>query len=181
MKVWRRFRSSSSLAAGFFIQSSVFSKKTKSLHPTTHVRPCFHRRHKGRNILISTFIVGADGFQGLSKGFHYSMLLRNELQILKMLTETHLRIPFSLVNRCFPHIFCRENAQELRRLPVWFLQNHRRLPVRKIAALGSLKRVTGRIFKISTWFQRSKLKLSDWFFLSTRKQKNMYLLIIISL
>ncbi len=29
----------------------------------------------------------------------------------------------------------------------------------KIAALGSLKRVTGRIFKISKRFQRSKLKL----------------------
>ena len=48
----------------------------------------------------------------------------------------------------------------------------------KNAALGSLMRVTGRIFKISKWFQRSKLKLD---FLSTRKQKNMYLLIIISL
>ncbi len=29
----------------------------------------------------------------------------------------------------------------------------------KIAVLGSLKRVTGRMFKISKYFQRSKLKL----------------------
>jgi hypothetical protein len=43
------------------------------------------------------------------------------------------------------------------------LQNHRRLPVSifsvKIAAFWSLKKVTGRIFKISKQFQRSKLKL----------------------
>jgi hypothetical protein len=43
------------------------------------------------------------------------------------------------------------------------LQNHRRLPVStfsvKIVALRSLKRVTGRIFKISLLFQRSELKL----------------------
>jgi hypothetical protein len=43
------------------------------------------------------------------------------------------------------------------------LQNHRRLPVSifsvKIAALGSLQRVTGKVFKINKSFQRSKLKL----------------------
>ncbi len=55
------------------------------------------------------------------------------------------------------------------------LQNHRRLPVSifsvKVAALGSLKRVTGRIFKISKSFQRSKLKLLTLIFSSTKKQK----------
>ncbi len=44
------------------------------------------------------------------------------------------------------------------------VQCHMRLPVCifsvKIAALGFLKRVTGRAFKISMKFQRSKLKLS---------------------
>jgi hypothetical protein len=43
------------------------------------------------------------------------------------------------------------------------LLSHRRLPVLifsvKITALGSLKLVTGRIFKISKKFLRSKLKL----------------------
>ena len=58
------------------------------------------------------------------------------------------------------------------------LQNHRRLPVSifcvKITAVGSFKRVTGRIFKISKWFQRSKVKLWFWFFhqLIIKKYKN---------
>jgi hypothetical protein len=52
---------------------------------------------KGLNISISTFCVCADGFQGLSKAFHYSLqtstsylLLRNYLQILKIITKTLL-------------------------------------------------------------------------------------------
>ncbi len=58
------------------------------------------------------------------------------------------------------------------------VQNHRLLPVSifsvKIAAVGSLNRVPGRIFKFSKLFQRSKLKLLFWLlfliFSSTRKQ-----------
>jgi hypothetical protein len=60
------------------------------------------------NILISTFCVCADGFQGLSKAFHYPvqlltfyLLLLNYLLVLKMLTETLLRIPFSVIDLCF--------------------------------------------------------------------------------
>jgi hypothetical protein len=71
------------------------------------------------------------------------------------------------------------------------LQNHRRLPASifsvKLAALRSLKRVIGRIFKISKQFQRSKLKLStkqQKFFkttVSAHVQKVRYLFIIINL
>jgi hypothetical protein len=56
------------------------------------------------------------------------------------------------------------------------LKNHRRLPVGifsvKIAALGSLKRVTGRIFKISKKFQKNKAKTLSLIFSSNKKQKN---------
>jgi hypothetical protein len=64
---------------------------------------------EGLNISISTFCGCADGFQGLSKAFHYplqlltflfNVLLYNYLIILKMLTETLLRIPFSVIGRC---------------------------------------------------------------------------------
>ncbi len=58
-------------------------------------------------ILINTLCVCADCFQGLSKAFHYPtqlltfyLLLRNYLLILKMLTETLLKIPFSVIGRC---------------------------------------------------------------------------------
>ncbi len=107
--------------------------------------------------------------KGLSKAFHYPiqlltfyLLLWNYLLILKMLAETLLR----------------ENARELTchwRLSVLFyLLFYRWLPVSifsvKIAAFGSLKRVTGRIFKTSKQFQRSKKKLWFWFFHSSKKQ-----------
>jgi hypothetical protein len=86
---------------------------------------------KGLNILVSTFCV-CNGFQGLSKAFHcpiqletFYLLLWNYLLILKMLAETFLRIPFSVIGQrcCWPLISCRENVQELtcyRRLPAWF-------------------------------------------------------------
>ncbi len=92
------------------------------------------------NILISTFST----FYGLSKDFHYpvqlfTLLLWNYLLILKMLTETLFRIPFSVISWFYlapsrqPLLGCRENAQELfchMRLPVWcYTQNHRQLPV----------------------------------------------------
>ncbi len=70
----------------------------------------------------------ADGFQGLSKAFHYLLqlltfylLLWRYLLILKMPTEMFLRIPFSVIGRC--SLWLQENAQELtshRRLLVWF-------------------------------------------------------------
>jgi hypothetical protein len=74
------------------------------------------------------------GFQGLSEAFHYPLqlltflfhfLLYNYLIILKMLTETLLRIPFSVIGLCslVPsyHWLQGKCAQELtchRRLPV---------------------------------------------------------------
>ncbi len=88
---------------------------------------------KGLNILIRTFCVCADGFQDLSIALHYPvqlltcfLLLWNYLLILKMLTETLLRISFSVIGRCSlvrPLSGCRENVQELtcnRWLPIWF-------------------------------------------------------------
>ncbi len=117
---------------------------------------------KGLNILISTFCVCADSFQA----FHYPiqlltfyLLLWNYLLMLKMLTETLLRI-LSLwlvdVLQCRPVIGCRKKCARINLSPAAFgiiLKNHKRLPgcifSVKIAALGSLKWVTGRIFKIS--------------------------------
>jgi hypothetical protein len=62
---------------------------------------------EGLNIVISTFCVCADGFQGLSKAFHcpiqlltFYLILGNYLIILKMLTESLLKIPFSVTGRC---------------------------------------------------------------------------------
>jgi hypothetical protein len=62
---------------------------------------------KGLNILVSTFCVSADGFQGLSKVFHYPKqlltfyyLLSIYLLKLKMLIETLLRIPLPVIGRC---------------------------------------------------------------------------------
>jgi hypothetical protein len=56
--------------------------------------------------LISTFCVCADGFQRIYKSFHYPiqlltfyLLLRNPLVILKMISETLLRITFSVLDR----------------------------------------------------------------------------------
>jgi hypothetical protein len=54
------------------------------------------------------------------------------------------------------------------------LQNHRLLPVCvfsvEIAALGGLKRVTGRIFKISQQFAKEQAKTFSLIFSSTKKQ-----------
>ncbi len=54
------------------------------------------------NILISTFCMCADGFQSLSKAFHYLIQLFAFLNslILKMLTETLLKNPLSVIGRC---------------------------------------------------------------------------------
>jgi len=50
-------------------------------------------------------VICADGFQGLSKAFHYPIInfLFDSLKlllILKMLGETLIRIPFSVIGRC---------------------------------------------------------------------------------
>ncbi len=56
----------------------------------------------------STFCLCADGVQGLSKAFHYTIhlltfyLLKLLIKIfLKILTESLLRITFSVISRCF--------------------------------------------------------------------------------
>jgi hypothetical protein len=61
------------------------------------------------NILISIFCGFVDGCQGLSKTFHFSILLlafyllfENYLLILKFLTEILLVIPFPVIGRCSP-------------------------------------------------------------------------------
>jgi hypothetical protein len=88
----------------------------------------------------------------------FSCFVWNCLLILKMLTETLFKTPFSVIGRCSlvptshwlrgkcAKINLSQAASGL------ILQHHRRLPVSifrdKIAALGSLKRVTRRIFKI---------------------------------
>ncbi len=76
-----------------------------------------------------------------------------------MLTETLLRIPFSVIGRCSlvptSNLLQGKCARINLSLAAFriILQNYRRLPVSifsvKIATLGSLKRVFGKIFKIS--------------------------------
>ncbi len=111
--------------------------------------------------------------------FYLLLWNSNYLLILKMLTETLLL--------CRPLIGCRENAQEL--------TFHRRISESQAAsckhfqwqnpASGSLKQVTGRIFKICKSLRRSKLKTKS--FSSSKKCKNYqrryrkYLFIIIKL
>ncbi len=112
----------------------------------------------GLNILISTFCVCA--FQGLLKAFHYPiqllsffLLLWNNLLMLNMLTETFLKTPFSVIGWCSlvpaSHWLKRKcgGIHLSQAAPGMILQYHRRVPVSifsiKIAALGSLKRVTG--------------------------------------
>ncbi len=119
---------------------------------------------KGLFILISTFCVCADGFQCRSKGFYYPIqllnfysLLWNCLLILKMLTVILLRIFFSVIGRCSlvpaSHWLQGKCARiNLSRAASGMILQ-RRLPVTifsvKIAALGFLNRVTGRIVKYS--------------------------------
>ncbi len=98
-----------------------------------------------------------------------------------MLTETLLRIPFSVVGLCSPVPTCNWLQGKCAIINLsqaasgMILQNHRWLPVSifsvKIAAVGSLKRVSKRIFKISKYFQRSKLKLLVQFFVNYKATK----------
>jgi hypothetical protein len=94
------------------------------------------------NFVISTFCVCAHGFQGLSKAFHYPIQLLtfylrlwNYLLLLKMLTETLLRIPFSVIGR-WPLMPTSHWLQGKWARINWsqaasgiILKNHRRLPV----------------------------------------------------
>jgi hypothetical protein len=118
---------------------------------------------EGLNILMSTFCVCAGRFQGHSNAFHYPiqlltfcLLLSNYLLILKMLTETLLRILFSVIGRyslLTTSHWLQGKCTRINAASGIILQNHRRLPLSisnvKIAAFGSLKWITGRIFKIS--------------------------------
>jgi hypothetical protein len=76
-----------------------------------------------------------------------------------MLTETLLRIFFSVIGRCslVPTYYWLQGKSARINLSMAafgiILQNHRRLPASKIAALGSLKRLTGRIFKLVSNFE----------------------------
>ncbi len=98
-------------------------------------------------------ILCADCFQLLT----FYLLLWNYLLIFKMFTKTLLRIPFSVTGRCslvptsrWLHGKC-ARINLLQATSGIFLQDHRRLPVSifsvKIAAVGSLKMVTGKISK----------------------------------
>jgi hypothetical protein len=103
---------------------------------------------------------------------NFYLLLWNYLLNLKMLTKTLLKIPFSVIDRCFPVSTSHRLPGKCARINMsqaasgMILQNHRWLPACifsvKIAAVGCLKRVTESIFKICKYFQRSKLKL--WLF-----------------
>ncbi len=107
----------------------------------------------------------------------FYLLLWTYLLILKMLTETLIRIPFSVIGRCSlvpaSHWLQGKCARINLSLAAsgMILQNHRLLPVSifsvKITAVGSLKRVAGNTFKVS----RSQLKLWVWFFHQLRNKK----------
>ncbi len=111
------------------------------------------------------------------------LLLWTQLLILKMLIETLLKILFSVIGRCSlvptSHWLQGKGARINLSLAASFSFTESQaasckhfLSV-KIAASGSLKRVTGRIFKISKQFQRCKLKLWVWSFHHLTKQKLM--------
>ncbi len=100
------------------------------------------------------------------KAFHYPLqlltfylLLWNHLLILKMLTETLLRIHFFVIGWCSLVLTSHRLQGKCTRINLsqaasgMIVHNNRRFPGSifsvKIAAVGSLKWVTGRIFKIS--------------------------------
>ncbi len=142
---------------------------------------------EGLKFLIIIFWVCADGFQGLSRTFHYPIQFLTfylvfwiYLLILKMLTEALLRIPFSVIGRCFSLVptspWLQENAQQLtchRRLPVWFTES-RAASCKHFQCQNChfrvFEQVTGRIFEISKWIQKNKLKLLFDFFIKQRKK-----------
>jgi hypothetical protein len=131
---------------------------------------------EGLNILISTFCVCANGFQGLLKAFHcLTQILTFYCAFLKLLTNFKKR----LLNPSQNSLLCDWSmfySADLSLAAGMNLQNRRRLPVSifsvKIAALGSLKRVTGRIFIISSKFlSKDQAKTLILIFSSTKKNK----------
>jgi hypothetical protein len=103
--------------------------------------------------------------------------LRNRKKCLKMLTETLLRIPLSVIGRCSLVPTCHWPQGKCARINLshaasgMILQNHRRLYVSifsvKIAVAGCLKEFIGRIFKIS----KDQAKTSVWFFRQLKSGK----------
>ncbi len=144
---------------------------------------------EGLNIfLISTLCVCADSLQGLSKAFHYLIELLTFFASLKLfinfenaywnpsqntllcdwpMTSIECRPIYHWLQGKYSRINLSQAASGL------ILQNCRRLPVSifivKIANLGSLKRVTVSIFKISTVsnFKWSSYNFEFDFFSST--------------
>jgi hypothetical protein len=95
----------------------------------------------------------------MNKTFNtYTLLAPSTFSAFSLRDSVTRWIIFKGLNIFFQYLLClrcRENAQELtgsQAASDMILQNHRRLPVNffrvKIAALGYLKRFTGRIFKI---------------------------------
>ncbi len=96
-----------------------------------------------------------------------------------MLTETLLRIPFSVIGRCslVPTLHCLQGKcariNLLQTASGMTLQNHRRVPVSifsfKIAALGSLKRLLEGFSKlVSTESSKEQAKTLSLIFSSTK-------------
>ncbi len=98
-----------------------------------------------------------------------------------MLTETLLRITFSMTGQCslVPTSHCLQGKRARVNLSQaasgMILQNHRWLPVSifsvKIAALGFLKWVTGRIFNMFK-FSKGQAKTLSFIFSSPKNLKN---------
>jgi hypothetical protein len=112
------------------------------------------------DILISTLCECGDGFPGLFNSFpiHYT-IINFLFTSLNMISETLLKIIFSVIGRCFtvPTFhwlqgkFARFNFSQA--VSGMIFQNHRWVTVCffivKTAALGFLKRNNGSFFKIS--------------------------------
>ena len=111
------------------------------------------------NMLICTFCECADSFKVFQKLFttlyKYSLFICFFEITLKMLTETLLRIPFSVIGRCSLVPASHWLQGKCARINLsqaafgMILKNNRRFPATifsvKIATLGPLKRVSRRI------------------------------------
>ncbi len=118
-----------------------------------------------------TFCVCAGGFQGLLKAFHYPMqflsfysLLWNYFLILKMLTETLLRISFSVIGRC-----------SLVQTSHWLQGKCARITlafsVSKSLLSGLWSGLLEGFSKLVSNFKGAKLKLWVWFYHQQRNKK----------
>ncbi len=111
----------------------------------------------------------------------FYLLNWNYLLILKLLTETLFRIPFSVIGQCSLVSICQwlqGNAQELTchmRLPIWFLRITagflQAFSVSKSPLLGLWSGLYWKGFQ--NWFVISKEQAKTWrlIFSSTKKQK----------